>query len=493
MIRIKIQKFQFTILDIIYFIGSIVSIIICMFFNQKNYEAMLFLPICFNFCFILLLITGCKRFLTVNIFIFCTFLRYVILPFFQSINPVYHFSSYYCMDSILVDRAIFLMCYEIIFISTFMIFYVNFYKNKIKNSFNKYILVKNRGERFFKNQNRYTIIFLFSIFAIILGILNPKVTKQISFITIRSNSEIRMGQISAISSSVDMMMRQIFVIGLLSIFIISVIYLKENFYYYRPKIVLNLSLLGALSCICIIIAEQRSSQVYSAFACAILLIQVFPKDKNKILKIIISSVTIVLGMLTIYKTFYAFKYTSYLEAISNSSSNINDLVQTMEIYLLGPITVSSSIDFSSFYQGATLKQFLMEIGRSTIGISFLVKSSDFVMTSASYNLFVTANRSISGYLLPITGLGYIFFGFLLSPILICFCFYIAFKLEKIMFNSKAAYVVYFSAYIYIRVATCIVSSNLNTVLNAISIIIISAGVLYIIQVLINKIVQLRRK
>ena len=487
MIKFKIKNVQISIMDMAYFVGSIVALIICLLNPQTTYVYVVILPLFFIVCFVFLLMPSCKKSLTAKIATFCLFLRYSALPAVQSINPVYSFSSYSCTDEKIIGKAVSLMCYELIVLSAFIALYT--YTHKKVDTTN--LKLNSNDNRFIKQKNRYSAIFLFSIVAIILGILNPKVIKQISFIFIKSNSDGRMGQISASSNSIDMIMRQIFVIGVLSLFVITVVRLKNKYYQRFPKMVIRLSLVGALCCTCMIIAEQRSSQIYCAFASIILLIQLFPKEKNKITKIMIGGAAIVLIMLTIYKTFYAFNYDSYADAIANSSSDMSDLVQTMEIYLLGPITVASAIEFGAIYSGLSLGQLLFDIGRSTIGVSFLVKSQNFVMTSASYNLFVTAGRSASGYLLPITGQGYIFLGFILSPILICICIYFAFRCERLMFSSKSAYVVYFSAYVFIRLSTCMVSSNLNTVLNAVSSIMISAGVIYIMQWFLNKLTSIR--
>lgn len=479
--KIKINNFTFSILDMLYFIGTIVSIFICGLSQPKYYESLVFLPFCFLICFIMVSTIGEKGSLTINIAFFCAFLRYAILPLFQSINPIYEFANYGCVDTYLINKSIFLMCYELLFISAFFIIYSRTHKKKANNFVGLSERNGNAIERFPSKCNRQGIIFIFCCLSMFICSLNPKFFKQISFLIIKSNSGERVGSISSSSNSVDTILRQIFIIGIFSLFIILITILKKKYYTIKPKMIVNVALFAALCCICIIISEQRSSQVYCAFASVILMVQMFPEYRKKIYKIIIVGASIVLVMLTIYKTFYAFKYGSYWDAISNSSSNMNDLVQTMEIYLLGPLTVSSAIEFGSAFGNISLSQLLYDICRSSIGISFLVKGQDAVLTSANYNLFVTSGNYTSGFLLPITGQGYLVFGFAFAPVLICFCFYLAFKLEKIMFTNKSAYVVYFSAYVFIRLSTCIVSSNLNTVLNAVTSILISAGMVYMLQ------------
>jgi hypothetical protein len=484
MLRFRIGFLNFNVVDLIYILSSVLVSLYCLFQQQFYCEWLILLPLTFLVCFILFLFYSCKKTLTAKILTFCIFLRYVFLSLLQNMNPVYNFSSYSINDYKILTKAIFVMSYELLVVSVFIFIYTYINKNKI----NKYFNIR-KEKKFPINKNKYYFIFIFSIFAILLGLVNSRVLKQISFIFIKANTTKRLGQILANSNSIDMIMRQIFLIGVLSLFVIVVVYMQQKYYNKNPRKVLYFAMLGALICISMIIAEQRSSQIYCAFASIILLIQLFPKNKKIIIKIIFSGAIIIVGILTIYKTFYAFRYDSYLDAIMYSDSNFKDFIRTMEIYLLGPITVSSVIKYENIYGGISLMQLFFDIGRSTIGISFLLKTIDYTLTSSSYNLFITSGRSVSGYLLPITGQGYLSFGFILSPLLLCCYLYIAFKLEKQMISNKSAYVVFFASYVFIRLSTCIVSANLSTVMNVTSSIFISAGILYLIQKTLNKILK----
>lgn len=228
MIEFKIKNISLTIFEMIYLVGSIISFFICFLNHPQYYDSMMYLPLCFSMCYIMIFISGCKKSITVNIVLFCMFLRYVVLPGFQSINPIYGFSSYECAETGIVCKAIALMCYELIFMSAFIVIHMMVYRNKDIYGIpydNQYFV-----ERFPKKDNKNSVILLFCFFAILLGVLNPNVLKQISFIVIKSNSEERVGLLSAASSSIDMIMRQIFVIGLLSLFVVGVVFLKENYY-----------------------------------------------------------------------------------------------------------------------------------------------------------------------------------------------------------------------------------------------------------------------
>jgi hypothetical protein len=478
---VKVRHNVWKSILIVCLLFSVVAIFVCFIADSECYEWLFVLP--FTYCICSMILLTQRMSLTGTIINLCAFLRYVLIPIMQSLFPVYGFSSFSCTDTETINKAIALMCYELIVITIFITIYLQLHRNveSLSKQDHEDVILN----RFDTSHNHYGAILIFIVFSVLLVCVSPVTLQQISFIAIRSNTTSRIGSVSASSSTLDMIARQFFVIGFLSLFVICVLKLKQS--KLKETTALNISLLCAAACTSIIISEQRSSQVYCAFAAIILLIQVYPQKKKKIIRTIGIVFIIVILLLSAYKTFYAFKYGSYSAAIANSNFSPYSITQTLEIYLLGPQTVASAIKFNMAYPSfSSIGQLFYDICRSTIGISFFVKDGGRALTSAQYNLFVTRGASTSGYLLPITAQGYIVFGAVFAPILICLCIWLAFKIEKKMFNSKSAYVTFFSAYVYVRLATCIISSNLNTVLNAISSILISAGLIYLIQFSISK-------
>jgi|GEM_PF-2908323 len=473
----KNKSLQIT--EIFYFFIVFITIIICLLYAKNEYQYIWCLPFTFMISYLYVLLPTGRKSLTVKIISFCAFLRYVILPMFQSICPVYSFSGYTVRDDELILEAIGLMCYELVFICIFIKSY--FFFNHPKENFMRVALERTK-ERFSNKNNKMEAILLFSVCVLLYSLMDSRLINQISFWAIDVNTSIRMGVNSNNSTSLDMILRQLFVTAIFSLFLILITILKLKVFGKHPKIAFRFSLLLAMLCTCMIISEQRSSQVYCAFASVILLEQLYPEKRKNIIMIIGTSAGAVLVMLSIYKTFYAFLYSSYAEALASSSAGLEFIVQTLEVYLLGPVTMASALQFT--FSGLTtfsLSQLLFDFGRSTIGISFLLKDSDRILTSAAYNQFVTRGLSDSGYLLPITGQGYAFLGFIFAPVLICLLFYFALKIEKVMFNSTSTFIIFFSAYIYIRIATCMISANLNSVLVAVSTVIISSGTIFAIQ------------
>lgn len=422
----------------------------------------------------------CQKSMTVVIIAICAAFRYVLLPIMHSISPVYSFSRFTVNDIVTLNYAIILMCYELIFVSIYLFAYINRKKTLINNN------LKHDGKKFDFEHNRYGIVLMFSVVAIMTIVFYPQVLSQISFMSIRVNTAQRIGLLAAESSSFDSIMKQVFVTALLALYVVAVTAVKKRIYHRNPKFTFSISMLFTFLIIGVIVSEQRSTQIYSAFAGVILMSQLFPEKKKTTAWIVGGFAVLILTVLSIYKVFYAFEYESYADALRHSNYTIEEFTKDLEIYLLGPVTVASSLLFSKTREFLfDITQLLYDFGRSTIGISFFLKNTNLILTSEAYNQFVSNGIYKSGFLLPITGQGYAFFGFILSPMLICIFYSVAIRLENLIKSSKSTYVVFFVSYAYIRLATSMVSANLNSVVIASSTVAISAGSIYLSQKIFN--------
>ncbi len=472
------------------FVALIVLIILsimCFFLNRTEGYMIGLLPVTFIACYVFLLGSLCKKSMTVTIVTVCAALRYVLLPLMHSISPVFSFSRITINDIGILNKAIGLMCYELFFVSVFLWIYINRKRKRllIDDSIDEKI-----DDKFDLEHNRYGIVLLFSFIAIASVMFYPQVLSQISFMSIRVNTAQRIGLLAAESSSFDSIMKQVFVTAILALYVVGVSSIKRNIYPRNPKSAFGISLFLTLMIIGLIVSEQRSAQVYSAFAGIVLMTQLYPEKKRTITGIIGVFAGVVLAILSVYKVFYAFMYESYADAIANSNYAIGSFTKDLEIYLLGPVTVASSLLFAEVKTIAfTFTQLLYDFGRSTIGLSFLLKSAGMTLTSEAYNLYVTNGIAKSGLLLPITGQGYAFFGVILSPVLICLFYAIAIRMENYIKTSRSTYAVFFISYAYIRLATCMVSANLNSVIVASSTVAVSAGTIILCQKLFDSLVR----
>lgn len=450
--------------------------------NFEGYQLLAILPLIYSIVFTLIFfpLMYIKKSYTVTIFALCCALRYILLPMLQSKYPVYGFSSFSTMDIEVLKHSILLMSYELIVCGIFfMIFFL------IKHKW--HINYKNKRRIYFKDGKGVIISFI--IISMIITIIFPHTLDLVSFFILKSGSGTRVGSVD--NSTFDMLLRQIFLIGQFSLYILFINKMKDKYTIKPSKMYLLAALVFTLLNLGIIVGEQRSSQIYFAFASMYLLITCFPKHQKQITKVVFSAAIMMLFLMTVYKEFYAFRYDSYLEALSSNKIDMYKITETAEIYLLGPQSVAASILLGENSNLIRIDRFLFDFARSFIGISFFVKDVDMHTTSNLFNLFVTNGRSLSGYLLPITSQGYIYFGNLFSPILMILILRIALYIEKIFRTSNSIYVVFFSSYFYIRAATCIVSSNLNSVVTAGSLILMSAGIIYLVQWILGNLTKKR--
>lgn len=449
-----------------------ISFIQLLLFNQE-YQALNVLSLLFSLLFSIILLPLClnNNYYLPKIVTFCSYLKYLVMPFFYQLSPVLFFSKYRLNDISIFNEGILLQIIELVAITVFLFF--QYYK---------------KGDLIGKDKKPYMsdgkfIIYLFITIGILLLFLFPQSLKQFSFLIIKENE---FGRIGANELTVwDNFLKQLLVIVIQLLYVSVINVLFEKYKQSNKTKYIFFSILITCINICIIIGEQRSAQIYSAFASFCILSRLYPKYKKKIIKIIILTAGIVLLLITIYKTFYAFNFDSYGDAIANSGYGISDLTKDMDIYLLGPSTYSSVVAFKQSIFTYPIFGFLYDFFRSFIGLSFFVKDMMFQGSSALYNLYVTNGAVTSGYLLPITGLGYIMFGKILSPIFLIVILYISSKIEKIFRTSKNICITYFSGYVFIRMASCIVSSNFNSVIVQLSSTLVFIGGL----LLLNKILM----
>ena len=190
-------------------------------------------------------------------------------------------------------------------------------------------------------------------------------------------------------------------------------------------------------------------------------------------------------ILTVYKTFYAFNYSSYSAALSAASIGTKTITYNSELYCLGPLHYTSIVELGFWNETFTLSRLLFGLFRTVMGTNLLVKSINMNTTSMVFNEFVSGNTMNTGYLLPITGIGYFYFSPILAPIITCGVYRIASKLEYRIKKTKSAFALFFMTYVYVRMATCIVATNINTILSMSSMILLTAGLIAIA----NKIIK----
>lgn len=465
----------FIIVNVICFLGCL----ICIVNNDvQGYELLSIHPLIYSIVFNLILfpIIISKKSYTVIIFSICSSLRYILLPILLSIYPNLGISSFYMNDPNILNRSILFMAYELIVYGLYFMYFFFLKGRFVKEK-------KQIKEKILYLKDGNIVIYIFIIFFIITMIIFPQTLNTVNFFIMKAGTDTRVGANEL--GTFDLLLRQIFVIGQLSLYIVIINYLSKKYKKYESVKFVYIALLVSIFNLGIIVGEQRSTQVYFTIASIYVLRNQFYKHKNLISKVIILSGILMIFSMTIYKHTYAFKYDSYIEAMMSSNIDMEEISKTAEIYLLGPQSVAASISMKDAYSEFSIDRLIFDFMRSFIGLNFLVKNSSMMSTSNIFNLYVTGGKSISGYLLPIGAQGYIYFGYLLGPLLMILMINISLHIENIFTRSESLYVSFFALYMFSRVSTCIISSNLNSVITSSSLIISSAGIIYLIQMFVN--------
>lgn len=471
--NLNIMKINNILLSLLILFICLVVSIVC-FFEQINgiYKYIFLLPIVYCVLFLIILNPLMKKSksYTVKIFTFCCALRYVLHPLLLSLYPIYGFSRFENYNINSINMALFLMMYELIICSLLLKYFCyNF-------------TIPNKVERYIDLPNGNVIIIGFIIIALLIFFIIPETRSRISFFALKTNTNMRISAIQM--TTFKYFLEQIFQIGRLALYIVIVVICQNKFRINKKKRYIIFAFLVSVLNMGIIIGEARSVQVQFGFAAVYLLSQCFPEYSRKMSNILIITAGLIIILMTIYKQFYAFKYDSYLTAIINFDIDMYEITKTSEIYLLGPQSVSSAMMLKNLNIEFNIKRLLFDFVRSFMGLNFIAKKIDMQTTSVIYNLFVTNGYSTNGYLIPITAQGYLYFGWILSPILLCLFLKLSLFLEKTFRTSQSAYTIFFMAYLFARSSTCIVASNINTVITNVSMFLLSAGIIYFIQKLV---------
>ena len=457
------------LLYFLFHLFSIFSIIFCATHPAFGYEYLFILPLTFEIIFCCSISTVLKTHssITFKVVGIIALLRYCLLPVLISVNPNYHVSQYYCSDVRLISEAILYMSYELFFVYIFFLIISS--KQGVKfnggiSSITNYVNCNNS-------------IKLYIVFAILLLLTHPSTFSYLNFFKLDASTISRVGSIEL--STKEYFFRQLLLISILLLFVYIAYNSSMKFYSTHKKKYIYIAIIGAIFCISIIVGEQRSNQIYTGFACVYLMRKFFPDYKKRITTILCTVAVVVLVLLSVYKTFLAFNYNSYIDAIAQADTESIASYQG-EIYLLGPISVAAAIDMKRNTQ-YNLENFIYDFFRSTIGLNFFVKDSNVESTSVIYNKYVSGNTLKNGYLIQISAHGAVYLGYLLGPLLICFFYSLALYLEKLMIFSKYPFVQFFAAYVFIRFSTCMVACNVNTLLTMSSLILIFLMPVYLIQ------------
>lgn len=438
------MKFKLDLFNNLIVFSGLCSFIVTLIFSSNFAEGYFFMtlfPFLFVIAYVFLLQDlrySSYRFLPYGI-ILMQWIKMVLMPpvcaiagenvgFFY-INPE--------VDSI--KLAIILISYEFLATSLFSFLW-------LKISSNRKISGK-RENRYLLKGNRL-IYFLYLMLTLVVVMTIGKSNNLLNFLIIPLTGG---GRIGDITETKLVLARQIIIIGLFLVFLLTTSWSKKKFEITNNSIYVNVAILAAFVNLAFIVGERRTSQIYTALVTIWVLSKSFPNYKKRIYYSIGLSAFSVLFFMSIYKFFAAYQYTSYFGALQGSSVDFAWFSRTLQSYFFGPENVAITVDFKN-NSNLGIGNLIFDYLRSTFGLNFLLKGGG-DLTSKLFNTFVYKQPMVTGHVLSAVGYGYLYFGFILSPIISISNIIIASIVEKKMHKSTSYEMSYIWGYILVRFIT----------------------------------------
>jgi hypothetical protein len=446
-------KYIFLIRFLILF-STLISILFSL-FNKTSFDNVYILPLVFillypiydNFIF-----KRKKKEISLFVIFITYWIRLVLLPII----------SYTFQEKLNVDYSfpIFLSVYEFFVVTFFfMIYYISSSSVLWKKKIELY------GEK--------NIYLLFAALALFIYVFYARNMGLFEFAFKALGTEERSGDV------VDfrlLMIRQIIDSGMLFALLVVLSKLNKSFNLKLKKRYIYFSLFISLLFVSVIIGERRSSIIYKTFSVGFLLITMFPYHKSMIYKYLGSVLFIIMLFMTLYKSFNAFRYNSYYEAILESESKTLD-ESVYDSYFYGLRTIKRNIDFADVGI-VKIDNLAFDFVRSIFGVHFLFKSGH--TTTEIFNLRRHQGEQSSGALYSSIGYGYTYFGAILSPLIIILNIIVMLFIEKKMKKSSSIEYKYIYAFIFARYAFGF-SGDPAQLINLVSRFLIISGIIYSIS------------
>lgn len=351
---------------------------------------------------------------------------------------------------------IFLTLYEFIIISIFIVnVKFSIYDNK-KISLN----------------GNSTVYVVYGLIALVVYFLYARGLGLFDFIVKDVGTTERGGDVT---STKLILTKQIINSGMLFIYLLFAYKYAQKYHTTNKKSYFYFILIVSLLFLSIISGERRTSIIYKAFAILVVLIHLYPQQRQKLTRYIIAISAIILIFMTIYKSFHAYLYSSYLDALN--SRNIFDAIggNTLDAYFYGIQTIKKNIEFIQ-KEGLSLLNLFYDFFRSIFGLHFLFKDIGFT-TSQLYNLSIYGGEQSSGYLFASISYGYAYFGGILAPIVPLGAVFAMTKVENMMWKTSSIEMQYIYALIFMRLAFGFIGDP-TSLLNMTTQIFIIYGVFY---------------
>ncbi len=457
------NSYILTIFNLIVVISTISAFVICVISKDKivnGFNAIMLLPVFYLLFYLIIAqilktnVRSCR--ITVTIYLIIQWLRMVLLPLVGILSGYFSFYGSHVNENT-AELSVIMLIYESVLCGLFCCIILHF-----KIHYTEY-----NGQIKLKGTN-----FLYIVF-ISLGVILffSSGANQFQFFALNLSEE-RVS--SAIAGDVGSGLDAIISYAL-TFLVIIILYRNYKMYQKSKKAkYMYFALIFAMIRLCIISSEGRMSQIYLLGTFLIVLPKLFPEYKLKIRRYIIIVAIAVLGLMTVYKTFYAFLYGSYLEAVRANSVDLKLLSSQIDIYFYGVKTVARNLTYCQQTK-VNLFQPIFDILRSTFGVHYFLKGMGNT-TIELYNMYIYGDLTTSGHLFSSVAYGYLYFGIILAPIATCFNIFVSSFIERIIKSIKHIDILYISSLVFIRTSIT-VFSNFSPSWSVISRMLIIGGVI----------------
>lgn len=459
-------------LKIFVFFSSIISIIFSLedLYNNDGYLLMTLMPAVYAIIYIFFIhesIFQYKSIVALSYFLI-SYLRFIIIPILISVTNTYGIEYIIVMKEEYYYIAFCLMLYELIFTSIVLRLSTQYFlKGNSINFFTSQKKLRLTGSKW--------IYFGFLMFAFLLYLIYPGAKDLLSFLVIQSEQGIRLDE--RIETNL-MLIRQILIVACILAYIVVLSYLIKRYKITNKNLYVIFAVGISLLNISIIVGERRSVQIYTAFVCIFILGTLFEKYKKRIYLVIGTGAALILIGMSIYKHLNAFLYDSYWEALTNSSGTGWGIANTFQAYFFGPQNLAIAVEIAKQVENP-ISRFIFDFFRSTIGFNFFVKGID-ITSSDVFNSYIYGEFKPSGHVISSTGHVYLYFGFLLAPILVALTIVLGTYMEKKLKNTISLELSYLYGYILIRMCVSMFA-NLPAVINTVSLMLFSLGLIYFVS------------
>ena len=444
------------ILDLVilftYIFSIISTILIALNINDYEYRMLWLLPLSYLVFFSFFFYKVIKKNNHIFLYTFwaISFLRYVILPLFIVLGVYYSGRSSNPPATGSIESAIFLMSYELL-ISYLFIYFLYIFKERIYLSKDIFISSNKKKDIQFSKTNFIYVIFF--VIVIVLIIISPNSIRNVNFLVPNESFER--------SFSAEGFLYAISVYGILIaknlVFLMIMVFLRKKNNNKRNFLWIALALLFVIINTSIYYGASRSDIIINGIVSIMTFFICFPKLKK--LPLLIFFIFFISIIVSGVSSVRQIDYSKYVD--------FHHYADLLSIYLGGPYNVAMALETPIYFpEVSSFTVFFYDMFRPIIGIGYFLKNLPYHYSVYYFNYRIFSG-SYNSQILPMIGQGYIFFGYIFSPIFSIFFIWIAYKLSKNIEKSNNLELTYFFSLVCVRLGFMMGQSGINQ-LNSLS-------------------------